>query len=476
MQFDQTIPLNVEFKEKEKVRNLGAYFDPGTKVWCVPPNTNLIPFRPWLPAEFCKAIDKGGAVYGISLSHFYYIVKKSISHTISEPVWVQSELVRLQQKGNFWLLNFVETSESGKQVAQIDGLCSKQAANKINRKFIEATGAGLKEGFSYLMLVRPDVKPAYGKLQISVEDVDPRFTLGDAEANLLKIRETLKKEGLYTKNAGLPRPFTYCRVAVVAPKEAAGLGDFYKEIDPLRKLGVCEFVEYPAVFEGPNAEDSLSKILNAIYKREETLDAILILRGGGAKTSLAWLNSDKVARFICQANVPVLTAIGHEQDITILDEVSNQSFGTPSKLAYHVVDRVVNTALEAYEFVLEIQSSYETIIERMDKDINLKFESINDNVQGSIQVAQNLIDAIHFEHIPNNCRTALENIEERLKNMVSHVINMGPQAILERGFTFTRGTNGEVVSTKKEAQKESILQIHYTDGKLIARPQETEND
>lgn len=80
MKIDQTVPLNVEFKEKEQVRDLGAYFEQDTKNWCVPANTNLIPFRPWLPAEFCKALDNGGLIHGFSLSHFLKMININCLH------------------------------------------------------------------------------------------------------------------------------------------------------------------------------------------------------------------------------------------------------------------------------------------------------------------------------------------------------------------------------------------------------------
>jgi exodeoxyribonuclease VII large subunit len=148
---------------------------------------------------------------------------------------------------------------------------------------------------------------------------------------------------------GLPAPAEFVRVAVISPETSAGLGDFRHETDRLHDAGLCEFVYFRATFQGIDAPPSIRTAVNealAAYA-ERPFDAVVVLRGGGSVTDLAWLNDLELARLLCRACVPVLTGIGHERDSTILDEVAQRRFDTPSKVALHIATTVKENALGA---------------------------------------------------------------------------------------------------------------------------------
>lgn len=165
---------------------------------------------------------------------------------------------------------------------------------------------------------------------------DPDYTLGDLEARKREIRERLQREGLFELNRQLPTPWDYNLVLVVAPEGGAGLGDFQAEARRIEAFGICRFVYVHSRFQGDGAAAEIRTALLGAMERmagDGSLpDAVAIIRGGGAINDMAWLNDYALVRTVCELEVPVLTGIGHERDNTVLDEVANIRFDTPSKV------------------------------------------------------------------------------------------------------------------------------------------------
>ena len=156
-------------------------------------------------------------------------------------------------------------------VQQKDGLLQKTA------ECVKAIGAK-RVGFS-----------------VNVEDIDSSYTLGDIARRYQQILERLTQEGLANKNKLLPTPFDIQNVLVIAPENAAGLGDFKKDADALDKAGVCHFVYHNATFQGNTAAVSIINSLGDGLRQwakdfKAAPDLIVIIRGGGAVNDLAYLN------------------------------------------------------------------------------------------------------------------------------------------------------------------------------------------
>jgi exodeoxyribonuclease VII large subunit len=191
-------------------------------------------------------------------------------------------------------------------------------------------------GIKLLVRAKPAMHALYG-MSLVVDAIDPDYTLGDLEAKKREIRARLQREGLFDGNRKLPVPWDYRAVLVIAPQGAAGLGDFQTEAERLQRLGICDFTYVFSRFQGEGAASEVLRALSTAMDKWHACvqvlpDALVIIRGGGAVNDLAWLNDYDLARFVCELEVPVLTGIGHERDSTVLDEVANIRFDTPSKV------------------------------------------------------------------------------------------------------------------------------------------------
>ena len=379
--------LNVSFKDKDAAKALGARWDSLQRQWFVPDGRELAPFVQWLPklagstavstpssvlgsssvlaptstslfpvnvlgTANALSLDLApGARKGVSLSTLLSGVSQAVAQAYRSGVWTLVEVVELRSNGGHVFMGVSERDSSGSVLAKSSAVIWQSTANVILPEFERATGAELAAGIKLLVRARPVFKPLHG-FSIEIDAIDPEYTLGDLEARKREIRERLEAEGVFTANKQLPTPWDFNAVLVVAPEGGAGLGDFQAEANRLERFGVCRFTYVFSRFQGEGAAKEIADALQTaidswVYAGEAPPDAVVIIRGGGAVNDMAWLNDYDLARLICDLPIPVLTGIGHERDNTVLDEVANIRFDTPSKVAAGIEQFIAKRVMEA---------------------------------------------------------------------------------------------------------------------------------
>lgn len=357
--------LNVPFAQKDAAKSLGARFDGAVKRWYVDERRDLAVFAQWLPVpveapsslspsstDLALPLSEGALALprakGIPLSRLLNGVASAVAQAFSKGVWTLVEVVEARVRGHVYL-ELSERDGSGQPVAKARAMIWSATAARILPEFEKATGAVIGSGIKLLVLARPVFHAQYG-FSLEIEAIDPEYTLGDLEARKREIRERLQREGVFEHNRRLEPPWDYRCVLVVAPEDAAGLGDFRKESQRLERFGVCRFVYAHSRFQGEGAaREIVSAMVRALeaFPKGAPPDAIALIRGGGAVNDLAWLNDYDLARFICDQDIPVLTGIGHERDNTLPDEVAQQRFDTPSKVIAGIEHQILQRTREA---------------------------------------------------------------------------------------------------------------------------------
>lgn len=357
--------LNVPFAQKDAAKSLGARFDGAVKRWYVDEGRDLAVFTQWLPTpveapsslspsftDLALPLSEEALTLprakGIPLSRLLNGVASAVAQAFSKGVWTLVEVVEARVRGHVYL-ELSERDGNGQPVAKARAMIWSATAARILPEFENATGAVIGAGIKLLVLARPVFHAQFG-FSLEIEAIDPEYTLGDLEARKREIRERLQREGVFEHNRRLEPPWDYRCVLVVAPEDAAGLGDFRKESERLERFGVCRFVYAHSRFQGEGAaREIVSAMVRALeaFPKGAPPDAIALIRGGGAVNDLAWLNDYDLARFICDQDIPVLTGIGHERDNTLPDEVAHQRFDTPSKVIAGIEHQILQRSREA---------------------------------------------------------------------------------------------------------------------------------
>ena len=347
-------------------------------------------------------------------------LKRGVECLFPKRIWIRAEVsaVKARNGGHCYL----ELSQSGD-----DGLLAKCNAVIWSSKyrfiapyFESVTGSPISPGMVVLVEVQVSYSELYG-LSLVISDIDPDYSVGVRELERQKTIARLQAEGLMDLQSSLALPALPYRLAVVSAEDAAGYRDFMRHLHENPYGFQFETTLFPALMQGAGCPASIIAAMDAVMEDDGTYDAVLILRGGGAKLDLACFDDYGLAAVIAQFPLPVLTAIGHDQDHHVADMVAYEYVKTPTALA---------------DFFLSI---YE------DEDARLS------SYMTRVRVAF-------------NNRLAL--MESALNVLQARIKGADPRRILERGYTLALDGDGRVMKGASGRRKGDRVSVMFADGTL----------
>ena len=404
-----------------------------------------------------------------SLKEYLSTVQEVIKLTFDTPVWVKAEIRNLNIKAGHYYLELAEKDPDNDQViASCRATIWKFAAQKIVTPFERETGIELSRDLNVLIKVKASFDPQYG-FSLNIVEIDSSYTLGDIARRYQEIVQRLTAEGLIERNRQLPTPFDLNRILVIAPENAAGLGDFKKDADTLADAQVCEFVYHSATFQGNTAPQSIRQSLAQGLKQwaedyTTAPDLIVIIRGGGAVNDLAYLNDYELAALLCKRSVPIWVGIGHEKDRTILDEIAQRSYDTPSKVITGIRNHIV-------ERVQDVLTNLQ-IIQRSSRQQIQAYQNQNDQLMTLIQNIANAKVSDAFKevtqlksNIGNLARQQTRIAQQQIEALLRETLIQNPKTVLSKGYAIVR-QQGHAVRSVHELESE--VQVEMQDGTFAA--------
>ena len=259
-------------------------------------------------------------------------VRQSLESSFPARVWVRAEVSAVKVRGGGHCYLELSQSEESGLVAKASAIIWASRYRVLGPYFESVAGSQLQPGITVLLRVQVNYSQLYG-LSLIVDDIDASCTLGEKEKERLATIERLKKEGLLDRQKSLEMTALPYRLAVVSAPDAAGYRDFERHLKGNAYGFVLETVLYEAVMQGASAPESISDALKAAASAEKPFDAVLVLRGGGSNLDLSCFDDYSLASAIATCPVPILTAVGHDQDFHICDMVAWRYVKTPTALA-----------------------------------------------------------------------------------------------------------------------------------------------
>lgn len=406
----------------------------------------------------------------LSLNEYLASVREVIQMTFDEPVWVKAEIRNLTIKGGHYYLELAEKEEdTDKIIASCKATIWKFTAAKVVLKFERESGIELSKDLNVLIRIKARFDPQYG-FSVNVEDIDSSYTLGDIARRYQQIVERLNKEGLLHKNRSLPAPFDIKNVLVIAPLNAAGLGDFKKDADVLDQAGVCHFVYHSATFQGNTAPESVISSLSSGLRQwasdyKDPPDLIVIIRGGGAVNDLAYLNDYDLAALLCKRSVPVWVGIGHEKDRTILDEIAHRSFDTPSKVIGGIRNLIQERAREVMDHLQTIKLLSQNQISAYQSQNDQYMNMIKTLTTSRISEAHKNIDTL-MESTGYFAQYQLKLASSHVESLIRETLIQNPKHVLGKGYAIVRSNNLAIRSIQQIT--DSSIEVELQDGFIHA--------
>ena len=270
-----------------------------------------------------------------SLSAVTRRLTELLEPALSAMFWVRAEISSGTERGGAFYCDLVESDAQGRVRAQLRCTIWPLELSRMRAKFAAAGLAlELADGSVVGLQCRVQFHARYG-LSLSGIEMDPAVALGELELQRRRILEALTREGLLERNARLEPPLLPNRIALVTSAASAACGDFVETLTG-SDFGFRIFLADVSV-QGVEAEARILEALDRSARLE--VDLVVIVRGGGTRTDLAWLDNEAIARRIAAMPLPVWTGIGHEADQSVLDAVAARAFKTPTGVAEELVAR-----------------------------------------------------------------------------------------------------------------------------------------
>lgn len=297
-------------------------------------------------------------------------LKEGVERTFPEKVWLKAEIsaVKARPGGHCYL----ELSQSGDGglVAKAQAIIWSSKYRILSPFFESVAGSPISEGMLVLVRVQVNFSQLYG-LSLIIDDIDPSWSLGEKEKERLRTIARLKEEGLMDLQKELALPSLPYRLAVVSAPDAAGYRDFMRHLHENDYGFVFSTELFPALMQGAGAAVSMSAAIDAAEASGEKFDALLILRGGGAKLDLACYDDYVLASRIARCSLPVLTAVGHDQDVHVCDMVAWTSVRTPTALADWFIDLYAGEDAMLQSFASRLRMAFLNKIAAMESRLQL---------------------------------------------------------------------------------------------------------
>lgn len=297
-----------------------------------------------------------------------------------------------------------------------------------------------QNGDEIIVLGSVDVYPARGSYQIIAVALE-QVGKGDILYELEQLKKKLASEGLFDASRKRPINLYPNAIGVITAPNSAAIKDIIFNLK--RRYPVADIYFFPCQVQGENAPKDLLRAFNLSQKYP--LDTIIIGRGGGASEDLSAFNDETLVRAIAESKIPVIAAVGHEIDSTLVDYVADKRASTPTGAAeFATIDR------------RELELHFQDALDEMEDCLRNQVEAEQEYLENCKEDLNALIKA------------KIELLNQKIILRDEQLASLSPTAILKRGYSITLDDSGKPISNAKSQKIGNKITTIYHDGKTVS--------
>lgn len=443
------------------------------------------------------------------------MVAASIGRAFPDEIWVQGEIRDLSRAPSghvYFTLVDADAGETPSPILPVTLFASEKYA--VNRVLHRSGAVRMTDGVSVRIRGQVGHYAARGIVQLRMTWIDPDYTIGKLAAERERLVRSLAERGLLEKNRALPLPLVPFRVGLITSAGSAADADFTHELE--LSGYAWELHRVDARVQGAAAVGDVVAAITHLAGAQ--VDAIAIVRGGGAQTDLAAFDSEEIAVAIAGCPIPVLTGIGHEIDVSVADLVA-RSHKTPTACAGALIARVTEFTTRLDHLAVATQrvaagrlrtaagnidsatarlrraasgaagraGGHLAAIERETmREGRARLRRETDRISGAerrlhragtvqLDAATGSLDRI-ATMVGNTAARSVESARAHLDDLQHRMELLDPQRLLARGWSITRTSDGRVVTTPETAGPGTLLRTTVADGNITSVVTEEGND
>lgn len=397
----------------------------------------------------------------------------------------------------------------------------KDNQSKINVVMFKSAFQKLKftpeEGMKVLIEGHVSIYPPTGSYQFYIDSMQPDG-IGALYAAYEQLKSKLISEGIFSADKKEIPKFPD-KLAVITSPSGSVIQDIITTVK--RRYPKCQIVLFPAIVQGEKAKDSLIRAIQQIKQTHLEFDTVIVGRGGGSIEDLWPFNEEQVVRQLFELDIPIISSVGHETDTTLSDLVADVRAATPTaaaEIATPNLPDVINYLTQARSRVYQSISKelayrkqslvnltdnpflknpgriYEQQLQLVDQLSNRLHQTVNQIVkQKSYQfeiIGQQIDGKLlsqrisHYQMLVDNQERQLTYYFRQLLNQqlarVQYAMNqldaLSPLNTMNRGYTYTEDSQGQLIKTVAELSANQQLIVHYQDGSAIVDVREIKKE
>jgi exodeoxyribonuclease VII large subunit len=396
----------------------------------------------------------------LTVSQFTDVVKTLLEEAFPM-VWITGEISNFSQhspSGHCYLTLKDEQS-------QIKAVIWKGTPQRVRSE--------LHDGLEVIIRGHLDLYAPRGEYKLIVEELQLKG-LGALELKFRQLHEKLTAEGLFAPERKRPLPTFPRRIAFVTSPTGAAIRDFL-EVLRRRWHGVHVLV-VPARVQGIGAAEEIAAAIAAVNQLAIPIDILVVGRGGGSLEDLWSFNEEIVVRAIHASRIPVVSAVGHEIDVTLADLVADVRALTPSEAAERVVP-----AMEAiYATLRDRQGRLVAALRSRSQEARRRLEAIE-----SRSALKKPFDRLHnlaqqLDQWQTRCgravRVLLDHTRQRTAALSGHLQSLSPLGVLARGYSLTtRIADGQTIFDAAQLHQGEAIHTRLAQGSIFSRVEKIES-
>ena len=352
----------------------------------------------------------------------------------------------------------------------------KDASSKIDCVMFKNAAIGLKflprEGQKVTLRGSLGVYLPSGQYQVTVRSMEPQG-MGDLFQAYLVLKDELEAKGYFDRDHKNKLPEIISRVGLVTSPTGAAVKDMISIIK--RRNPLIDIVIYPSLVQGDEAAGNIIKGIRA-FNAIQSVDVIIIGRGGGSIEDLWAFNDERLAKAIFESELPIVSAVGHEIDYTIADFVADLRAPTPSGAAELVAEETLSMIQALVTLKSRLILTMEAKIGRNRETImRMKKEFLRFRPKERIEEMRLHLDVMNDRMI-RALNNRIKNERQQLLNVKTRIEAMSPLQVLKKGYVRVTDNNGLPIASVTGLMVDQRVTIYFADGQAEANIQSTKEN
>jgi len=431
----------------------------------------------------------------ITLLDLNLMVRNRLRKEFSDTFWIQAEVSECKEhfSGHCYLELIQKRTDS-------DSICAKARAtiwanvwSNLKPYFESKTGVSLQNGHKILVEVSVEFHELYG-YNLIIRNIDPIYTMGEWTLRRQEVIRQLTQDGVVDMNKELMLATLPNRIAIISSPNAAGYEDFLDQLHSNEYGFIFYTAFFQAIMQGDLAEQSIIDALDRVLSTGLDLDAVVIIRGGGAAADLSCFDRYDLCYYCSQYPIPIIAGIGHDRDFSVLDRISHTSVKTPTAAAEFLLSTISQQAFRLDANSERLSQTVQFWMESQKKILQSNLDRLKSVTGERIHASQLLIERQWATLLSRSNRFILQKsqaVEMQYTNLVHRtetnfallkhqteliektLTSFSPEILIKRGFSLTLH-RGKIVKSIQDLEKGAKISTRLRDGIIYSTIDHTE--